>query len=247
MPLANRSWPIPALLAWVLAWGVYEATRNLLAAHWAVALGSACATSVVLSLWGPNWWRRAMIALGFPLSWLVAGTVPLPGWSWLVPLAVLALIYPLNAWRDAPLFPTPHNGLTTLATLAPLPAQARILDGGCGLGHGLLALKQAYPTAELNGIEWSWPLRLACGWRCPWARVWRGDLWAHDWRQFDMVYLFQRPESMAQAAEKAMAELRPGAWLVSLDFEATALQPTATSQTPTGQRIWLYQSPLKIW
>jgi len=58
------------------------------------------------------------------------------------------------------------------------------------------------------------------------------------------VYLFQRPESMGRAADKARAELRPGAWLVSLEFEATQLQPSAHCSEPGGKMVWLYQAPL---
>jgi hypothetical protein len=238
----NRLWPLPALLAWAIAWGLYLLTLKAGGALFA-ALGLACACGVGMSLLGPTWWRRSIIGLGFPLSWLLQGSAALPAWGWLLPLGVLAFLYPLNAWRDAPLFPTPPNALKEIAALAPLPAQARVLDGGCGLGHGLQALRQAYPQAQLHGIEWSWPLRLLCALRCPWATVRQGDLWASDWRGFDMVYLFQRPESMSRAAAKALAELKPGAWLVSLEFEAKDWEATATTSTPKGQPVWLYRAP----
>jgi hypothetical protein len=81
------------------------------------------------------------------------------------------------------------------------------------------ALRAAYPTARLVGIEWSWPLRLVCALRCPWAQVRQGDIWRADWRPYDLVYLFQRPESMPRALAKAAAQMRPGSWLVSLEFE----------------------------
>jgi len=83
-----------------------------------------------------------------------------------------------------------------------------------------------------------------CALRCPWARVRQGDIWRADWSGYDMVYLFQRPESMARAADKARAELRPGAWLVSLEFEATQLQVHAQCGAPDGKMVWLYQAPL---
>jgi SAM-dependent methyltransferase len=162
----------------------------------------------------------------------------------LVPLVLLASVYPLNAWRDAPLFPTPAHALDDLAQFAPLPTGARVLDAGCGLGHGLFALRRAYPQAELHGLEWSWPLRWLSALRCPWASVRRGDMWTTDWSTYDMVYLFQRPESMARAAEKALGQLRRGAWLVSLEFEATALQATAQYRAPGGKIVWMYQAPL---
>ena len=123
----------------------------------------------------------------------------------LLALALLLLVYPLNAWRDAPLFPTPPDALNDLPDAAPLEPGARVLDAGCGLGDGLIALRQAYPLARLEGLEWSRPLRWLCARRCPWARVAQGDLWRADWSGYQLVYLFQRPESMARAAAKAQA------------------------------------------
>ena len=98
-----------------------------------MALALACAVGVALSLLGPTWWRRLMIGLGFPLSLALSGAVSLPAWAWLLPLALLLLIYPLNAWRDAPLFPTPPNALRALAAQAPVPHAALVLDAGLDL------------------------------------------------------------------------------------------------------------------
>jgi len=119
-----------------------------------------------------------------------------------------------------------------------------VLDAGCGLGDGLKALRAAYPQAELHGLEWSWPLRALCALRCPWARVRQGDIWRADWSGYALVYLFQRPESMPRAAAKALDELQPGAWLVSLEFEAADLPAVARLQAPDGRPVWLYQMPI---
>jgi SAM-dependent methyltransferase len=243
--LDRAPWPLPALLAWAGAWGLYLGLPRL-GASAPVALAVACASGVVLSVWGGTWWRRAMIGVGFPLSLIFGGAASLPAWAWLVPLMLLLLIYPLNAWRDAPLFPTPAHALRELATLVPLPAGAQVLDAGCGLGDGLKALREAYPHAHLQGLEWSWPLRAVCALRCPWARVRQGDIWRADWAAYDMVYLFQRPESMARAVAKARAELAPGAWLASLEFEATELQAQAQLRCPDGRTVWLYRAPLQV-
>ena len=233
---------MPAVLVWGLAWALFVSLPR-----WGVtpplALGLACAVGILASLVGHSWWRRLMIGLGFPLSLLLMNAASLPAWAWLLPLLVLLLIYPLNAWRDAPLFPTPRHALDALGIAAPLVSGARVLDAGCGLGDGLKALRRAYPDVRLSGMEWSWPLRALCALRCPWAHVRQGDIWRADWSGFAMVYVFQRPESMPRAVAKAQAELEPGAWLVSLEFEASQLQAKATLQTPDGRPVWLYQMP----
>jgi trans-aconitate methyltransferase len=123
----------------------------------------------------------------------------------------------------------------------PLPLAGHVLDAGCGLGDGLLALERAYPEVHLHGLEHSWPLRLLCAWRARHARVRQGDMWAQDWSRFDMVYLFQRPESMPRAWAKAQAELKPGAWLASLEFEVPHVLPAGTWACPDGRTLWLYQ------
>ena len=199
-------WPLPALLTWAFAWTVF-ALMSAVAAPPIVALACAAvvgALPAVLSPWPLTRWRRLFIALGFPLSLALSGSAhDVPAWAWLLPLTVLALLYPLNAWRDAPFF----------------------------------------PTARIDGIEWSWPLRWACQWRCRFAGVTRGDLWKTDWSAFQLVYLFQRPESMPRAVEKACRELPSGSWLASLEFEARQLQPDAVHACPDGRTVWLYQQP----
>ena len=242
--LDRLRWPLPALLAWSSAWALF-ALLQWFGLHAYAALSLACLVGVAFSLLGGTWWRRLIIGAGFPLSLVLSGGVALPGWAWLVPLALLFLIYPLNAWRDAPLFPTPANALSDLATVAPLPVDAPVLDAGCGLGDGLKALRQAYPAAQFHGLEWSWPLRALCALRCRWARIRHADIWRADWHPYAMVYLFQRPESMQRAVDKARSELAAGAWLVSLEFEALSLQPQATLRCPDGRMVWLYRAPLE--
>lgn len=236
-------WPLPALLAWGAAWAAYMGLRGMQVHAWG-ALALACLLGVMASLWGDRWWRRGLIALGFPLSVAISGAATVPAWAWLLPLALLLLVYPLNAWRDAPVFPTPRDALLGLSAQAHLQEGAQVLDAGSGMGDGLIALRAAYPQARLYGVEWSWPLRWWSALRCPWARVRQGDIWKTDWSAYQMVYLFQRPESMARAAAKAMAEMAPGSWLVSLEFAVPGWLPSAQLRTPGGRVVWIYTTPL---
>ncbi len=237
-------WPLPALMAWAGSWLVYGFLQRAGVTLW-LALSVATVVGALLSALAGTFWRRIAVAAGFPLSLLLSGAVSLPAWAWLLPLVIVALVYPMNTWRDAPLFPTPAEALTGMATSAPLAPGASILDAGCGLGHGLRALRSVYPQAALNGIEWSWPLRALTALLCPWAKIRQGDMWAADWSVHDMVYLFQRPETMPRAVDKASAELRPGAWLASLEFPAEELKPTAVLRTVEGKPVWLYRAPLQ--
>ena len=236
-------WPLPALAAWALAWLCFRALTGLAAPAW-LALLAGSAVGLGLGRCAGSRLRAVVVAAGFPLSLLAGGaTGALPAWAWLLPLALLWLLYPRRAWRDAPLFPTPAGALDALASQLPLPPGARLLDAGCGLGHGLRALRRAYPQARLEGVEWSWPLALVARLACPQARVRRGDLWAHGWAGYELVYLFQRPESLPRALAKARAEMPPGAWLASLEFEAAGVPAQAVHRCPDGRPLWLYRMP----
>lgn len=239
------TWPTPALLTWSLSWVVFVGLRvtglDMLPAFLLALLAGGA-----LAWTGRTPWRRLFMLAGFPLSVLFSGAAgALPAWAWLLPLLLLLALYPLGSWGDAPLFPTPSAALDELAELAPLPDGAVVVDAGCGLGAGLMALHRQYPRAQLQGWEWSWPLALLCRLRCRFAQVRRADIWAQDWSVCDMVYLFQRPESMPRAMDKAAAELRPGAWLVSLEFEAQGFSPTARLESLPGKPVWLYRIPLR--
>ena len=238
----SLAWPLPALLTWLLAWMLFAGLARVF--PWWLALLLACGISTAASLWGLNWWRRLIIAAGFPLSFLVLSASQLPAWGWLLPLGLLLLIYPLNAWRDAPVFPTPAGALQGVAAVVKLPEQAMVLDAGCGMGDGLRALRSELPDARLQGLEWSWPLTLACALRCPWARVRRADIWLADWSGYKLVYLFQRPESMGRAAVKAATEMQPGSWLVSLDFKLPGVEATACLEGNSRHKAWIYAIPL---
>lgn len=239
-PRRTLPWPLPALLAWSLAWSLWITTTS---SGLPAAAGFVLATlsAGLFAIGARTRWRLLMTLGGFPLSLALSGLAQgVAAALWLLPLALLAAAYPLRAWRDAPLFPTEADALEGLETLVPLPPMARVLDAGCGLGHGLQALQKVWPDARLEGIEWSWPIRLAAGLRCPWARIRQGDMWAASWAEHDLVYLFQRPESMNRAAEKALAEMRPGSWLVSLEFDVPGMRPHARLQNEGHRPVWIY-------
>lgn len=254
------TWPLPAALTWAMAWVLALLLRQLGAPAW-ISLGLPAALAAVAALMpavAATPWRRVFVVAGFPLSVLAmspGGGVP--AWLWLVPLLLLLLAYPRRAWRDAPVFPTPRGALRGVPAHIPLPPGARVLDAGCGMGDGLIALREAWPQARIEGVEWSGLWRLVSARRCPWATVRRGDMWADDWSAFDLVYVFQRPESMPRVMAKASSEMRPGTWLVSLAFEAVDPQaagktgrwqeqahvPVATSQGGPVRSVWLYRMP----
>lgn len=239
-------WPLPALLAWCACWSVFVAIQRVDGTT-AAAATAASLTGVALATLAATPWRRTFVAAGFPVSLAVSGFAgSVPAWLWLAPLAALLLFYPLRAWRDAPLFPTPSGALHGLVPLLALPERARVLDAGCGVGSALVELQRELPRATLTGIEFSGPIAWLCALRCRFATVHHGDMWCSDWSPFDLVYLFQRPESMERAAGKAARELRPGSWLASLEFQVPSLHPTGSLVCGDARRLWLYRAPFRL-
>lgn len=234
-------WPLPAVAAWLLAWGTFAAAASA-GVGTGAAFVAALAVGVAFASTAQGAWRRLLAGAGFPLSALALGALPgLPGWAWLAAAVPLALAYPMKAWRDAPFFPTPADALQGLERVVELPAGARVLDAGCGLGHGLAALHRLWPGARLEGVEWSLPLAWLAARRCRFASVRRGDLWAGSWAGIDLVYVFQRPESMDRVAARADAEMAPGSWLVSLEFPVAGREAQACVGAPGGRPVWVYR------
>jgi hypothetical protein len=238
-------WPLPAVGAWGCAWAFFMMLTHLrmpvwLAAAWALLIPGWVAMQ------SHGWMKRVLVLVGFPLSFLLMGKATLvPPWAWLLPLGLLLAIYPMRAWRDAPLFPTEQGSLRGLAARLAIAPDARILDAGCGLGHSLRELNTEWPRSLLSGVEKSWPLAMFARMLCPFARVRAGDMWAQDWREQDVVYLFQRPETMERAWHKARSEMRAGAWLVSLEFAVPRLNATHCLQVSGRRPVWAYQVPVK--
>lgn len=229
-------------MVWASGWLAFVGLRNV-GVPGALALAAAVLISVAIAWPIESRWRRVIASTGFPLSALAAGG--LPSWAWLLALVPLALAYPMRAWRDAPFFPTPRGALDGLDRIAPLVEGARVLDAGCGLGHGLRALRTAYPHAVFDGIEWSRPLASLTALRCRFASIRRGDMWAPAWSAYGLVYVFQRPESMPRVWDKACRDMSAGSFLVSLEFPVPGVEPAARLEA--GPRpAFVYRIPNAI-
>ncbi len=231
------TWPAPALVAWGLAWVIWFAGRaGGLTPAW-LMVGSLVPPLVIACL-VDRLWRQCIVLAGFPLSIVAQGGAgSMPHWVWGLLLVPFLAAYPMRTWRDAPYFPSAPDALFGLRAMLGLPPSPRMLDAGCGAGHGLRALAREWPEAKLQGTEWSWMLAGIARWRCPQSRIRHGDMWKEHWGEFDLVYLFQRPESMDRAWSKAQNEMRPGAWLVSLEFGVLGTQPTKAQHTPGARPV----------
>jgi hypothetical protein len=238
-------WPLSALLAWLCAWCIWWLALRLelpmaVALLLGVLVGATLAYRAKPDGQAQSLVRRSIVAGGFPLSALLLGVgASLPAWTWLLLLAPLLAIYPARTWRDAPFFPTPAAALVGLPAVVGAPWS--VLDVGSGLGHGLRALRSLWPQAAVQGVEWSRLLVWLTRCTTNRATVWRADMWAISWAGHDLVYAFQRPESMARVYAKAQAELAPGAWLVSLEFAVPGVRPHTVLNEAGHKPVWVYQ------
>ena len=134
-------WPLVALSVWGAGWVLYGFLSQTVPPWVAMLLttGLGLLASGLAKRRGFSMARSVALALGFPVSLWFLGNTSMPAWVWLMPLVLVVWIYPLRAWQDAPVFPTPLHALKDLPRWAPLPPQAHILDAGCGAGDGLLA------------------------------------------------------------------------------------------------------------
>jgi hypothetical protein len=239
---SRLAWPLPALLAWALAWAAFSGLAAV-GVPAAVAALLAILPAGAIAWQTPQAMRRAVLLLGFPASLILLRQGQVPAWVWLLAALALLAVYPLRAWRDAPLYPTSGAALAGLAVQLALPGNPSILDAGSGLGHGLQALRAEWPMARLCGIERSGLLAWWARRRVPTAQIRRGDMWLEPWGPHHVVYLFQRPESMARAWHKACAEMQPGSWMVSLDFPLDGREPDHLLHHPGQRPVFAYRVP----
>lgn len=170
----------------------------------------------------PNWWQA--INLFFPpLLWLTLQSEIDPLW-FLAGFALLALTSLGTLRTRVPLYLSSPRAAEALA--ARLPANARLLDLGCGLGGPLSRLGRLRPDARLEGVEaapLNWLIaRLRLLGR---ARIQLGSLWNSDLSGQDVVYAYLSPAPMPRLWEKARAEMRPGSLLISNTFGIPGVEP----------------------
>lgn len=211
--------PLPqALLAQTLAVPIALTLHALLPTLGFPWLQGSLACLIAMRLGSPLWWLPWHLLLP-PLGALLLATA-LPPVIYLAAFVLLWLIYWRSDESRVPLYLS--NARTRTALLDLLPASpCHVLDLGCGLGGPLRHWARARPDCQFVGLEHA-PL--------PWliarlrsvglsnVRILRDDFWPHSLAPYALVYAFLSPEPMAKIAEKAAAELRAGALLISNSF-----------------------------
>jgi SAM-dependent methyltransferase len=131
----------------------------------------------------------------------------------------------------------------------PLGEERQVIDLGCGDGRFLAAAARRYGIHgtgyEINPVAWLLarfrllPLRHR-------IRVRRRDFWKVSLAGADLVFCYLFPDLMPRLAAKARRELKPGAFLVSCNFELPGWKPERilTADHPSASDpIYVYRQP----
>jgi SAM-dependent methyltransferase len=146
---------------------------------------------------------------------------------------------------QVPYYPSNRRVWEQVLGLLPTDRPLRLIDIGSGLGGLTMYLARRRPDCDCVGIELA-PLpwlasRLRAGLSRSAARFVRGDYEDLDFSTFDLVFAYLSPAAMDALWRKASAELRPGAMLLSYEFEIDARVPDKTILTTSGA------TPLYVW
>ena len=170
----------------------------------------------------PVWWQAINLVF-LPLLWLALQSSIDPGW-FLAGLFFLVATSLGTLRTRVPLYLSSPRAAEELASC--LPANARLLDLGCGLGGPLSRLSRLRPDASLEGVEaapLNWLIaRLRLAGR---ARIRFGSLWDCDLSGQDVVYAYLSPAPMPRLWHKARVEMRPGSLFISNTFAVPGVEP----------------------
>ncbi|MCB1915071.1 MAG: class I SAM-dependent methyltransferase [Rhodocyclaceae bacterium] len=173
-----------------------------------------------------RWWLP--IHLCFVPALALAQGLGIPPLWYLAAFVLTALVFWSSYRTRVPLYLSNRATAEAVAGLLASRSPARMLDLGSGTGGFLKILAAHLPDWRFTGVESSPLPYLASRWRGRGSgnvRFARGDFFALDWREFDVIYAFLSPVPMAQVWSKACAEMPPGSLLISNSFEIPGVRP----------------------
>lgn len=201
------------------------------------------AIAAAVSRWcGLAWWWLYIQFL-FPAALLGTYALHLPPVIFLVAFLLLVGVYWSTFLTQVPLYSSGPDTWRSVASLMPQERPVRFVDIGSGLGGLVLNLAMRRPDSSFTGIEVA-PLPWLASWlRARFMRTGacfiRGDYWTLDFAHYDVVFAYLSPAAMPALWEKAGAEMRPGALLLSYEFSLPGRTPDIALQPePDGPVLY---------
>jgi SAM-dependent methyltransferase len=147
---------------------------------------------------------------------------------------------------DAPFVPTGQDIVDRMLAMAGLTADSMVIDLGCGDGRILTTAAQRYGCRGL-GVDLDRRRILEARTRAQTAgvsdrvRFERMDLFACDLRPADVVTVYLFPDVNFRLQPQFFRQLRPGALVLSHDFDMGEWRPDAITRNPSDL------SPVRLW
>lgn len=211
----------------LVAYGLAVGWRRQLNVFEAALLQAMCAAILTKIRRLAFWWL--IIQAAFPLALLATLSFQFSPTIFLALFVAFLGLYWSTFRTQVPFYPSGPS--TWNAVLAELPADrpVRLVDIGSGLGGLILRLADARPDSRFVGVElapFPWIVSaLRKRFRHSTAQFVRGDYRKLDFASQDVVFAYLSPVAMPALWEKARAEMRKGALLLSFEFEIPGIEP----------------------
>lgn len=187
------------------------------------------------------WWL--FIQFFFPLALFGMQMLPVPPALYLAAFVLLLGLYWSTFRTQVPFYPSRRATWDAVAALLPQDRAIRFVDIGSGLGGLIMHLAERRPDSDFTGIELAPLVWLVSLLRAHISRnrghFIRGDYEHLNFAQYDVVFAYLSPAAMPALWEKARAQMRPGALLLSYEF-AIPDAPPHSAAMPAPNSPLLY-------
>ncbi|MFZ6758853.1 SAM-dependent methyltransferase [Undibacterium sp. Ji50W] len=180
--------------------------------------------SIMLRL---QWWWW-LIEFFFPYAVVASLVYQLsPGYSLLI-FVLMVLLFWSTYRTQVPYFPSKSSLLPCILEQMPTMPGLRFIDVGSGFGGLSLNLSRARPEQHFYGVEIA-----PFPWLASWIRArfssgsaefFLGNYLALDFAGFDLIFAYLSPAAMPALWEKAQAEMKKGALLMSYEFPIPGIE-----------------------
>ncbi|MFZ6747605.1 class I SAM-dependent methyltransferase [Undibacterium sp. Ren11W] len=175
-----------------------------------------------------DWWWIAIQFL-FPVLVPILLIVDISPTYYFCGFVVLTLIYWSIFRTQVPYFPSTSALLPAVLNLLPSDGIVRFVDIGSGLGGLLFRLSAIRKESSFVGIEIA-PLPWIISYLRSWfakstVRFIFGSYERADLGEYDVVFAYLSPVAMPSLWLKAVAEMKPGALLLSYEFIIPDVEP----------------------